>query len=156
MRQRRGKASVVRRGGLGRSGWTDQRRVVRDSNRFGKRRHLEREGEAYCFGYFNRARPHQGIGWLVPTGSVTSTTAAGSGGVVAVLAERPTSRLPANGQTDVQSPSRGADGESSQCAQHEVYSTVSVTAARLTWHSSDTRTTVSVATTFPSRDTRIV
>jgi transposase InsO family protein len=45
-------------------------------------RHLERVLREYCFGYFNQARPHQGVGQLVPVGSATS--AAGSGEVVGV------------------------------------------------------------------------
>jgi putative transposase len=45
-------------------------------------RHLERVLREYCFRYFNEARPHQGIGQLVPIGSAIS--AAGSGEVVAV------------------------------------------------------------------------
>jgi len=45
-------------------------------------RHLERVLEEYCFRYFNRARPHQGIGQLVPIGSSSSAT--GGAEVVAV------------------------------------------------------------------------
>jgi transposase InsO family protein len=45
-------------------------------------RHLERVLEEYCFQYFNRARPHQGIGQLVPIGAATSAT--GGAEVVAV------------------------------------------------------------------------
>jgi putative transposase len=45
-------------------------------------RHLERVLEEYCFRYFNRARPHQGIGQLLPIGSATSAT--GRAEVVAV------------------------------------------------------------------------
>jgi transposase InsO family protein len=39
--------------------------------------HLHRVLGEYCFAYFNRARPHQGIGQLVPIGS--SSAGAGSG-----------------------------------------------------------------------------
>jgi putative transposase len=45
-------------------------------------RHLERVLREYCFRYFNYARPHQGIGQLVPIGSASS--AVGSGEIVAV------------------------------------------------------------------------
>jgi putative transposase len=45
-------------------------------------RHLERVLREYCFSYFNRARPHQGIGQLIPLGSATS--ASGGGDVVGV------------------------------------------------------------------------
>jgi putative transposase len=45
-------------------------------------RHLERVLQEYYLRYFNEARPHQGIGQLVPIGSATS--AAGSGEVVAI------------------------------------------------------------------------
>jgi hypothetical protein len=45
-------------------------------------RHLERVLRAYCFEYFNQARPHQGIGQLVPIG--TATSASGGAKVVAV------------------------------------------------------------------------
>jgi putative transposase len=44
--------------------------------------HLERVLREYCFSYFNRARPHQGIAQLVPIGFATS--AGGSGEVLAV------------------------------------------------------------------------
>jgi putative transposase len=44
--------------------------------------HLERVLREYCFSYFNRPRPHQGIGQLVPIGFATS--AGGSGEVLAV------------------------------------------------------------------------
>jgi putative transposase len=37
--------------------------------------------QEYCFRYFNRARPHQGIGQLVPIGFATS--ASGDGEIVA-------------------------------------------------------------------------
>ena len=43
-------------------------------------RHLERVLREYSFSYFNRARPHQGSGHLVPFGSATS--ARGGGEVV--------------------------------------------------------------------------
>jgi transposase InsO family protein len=45
-------------------------------------RHLERVLREYCFSYFNRARPHQGIGQRVPFGSATS--ASGGREIVAV------------------------------------------------------------------------
>jgi putative transposase len=45
-------------------------------------RHLERVLQEYCFRYFNQARPHQGMGQLVPIGSANS--AAGRGEVVSV------------------------------------------------------------------------
>jgi putative transposase len=45
-------------------------------------RHLERVLREYCCSYFNRARPHQGIGQLVPFGSANSTS--GDGEVVDV------------------------------------------------------------------------
>jgi putative transposase len=45
-------------------------------------RHLGRVLREYCLSYFNRARPHQGIGQLVPFGSANS--ASGGGEVVAV------------------------------------------------------------------------
>lgn len=45
-------------------------------------RHLKRFLQDYCFQYFNRARPHQGIGQLIPIGSATS--ASGRGDVLAV------------------------------------------------------------------------
>ncbi len=48
---------------------------------FGER-HLERVLREYCFDYFNCARPHRGIGQLVPIGAATSAT--GSAEVVAV------------------------------------------------------------------------
>jgi transposase InsO family protein len=45
-------------------------------------RHLACVLREYCFEYFNQARPHQGIGQLVPIGAATS--ASGGGEVVAV------------------------------------------------------------------------
>ena len=40
-------------------------------------RHLERVLQEYCFQYVNRARPHQGIGQLIPIGSATSARGGG-------------------------------------------------------------------------------
>jgi hypothetical protein len=37
-------------------------------------RHLERVLREYCFTYFNRARPHQGIGQRIPFGSAISAS----------------------------------------------------------------------------------
>jgi transposase InsO family protein len=48
-------------------------------------RHLERVLDEYCFQYFNQARPHQGIGQLVPIGSATSATGGGEIAAVPVL-----------------------------------------------------------------------
>jgi hypothetical protein len=44
-------------------------------------RHLERVLREYCFRYFNEARPHQGIGQLVPAGA---STAARGGQVISL------------------------------------------------------------------------
>jgi transposase InsO family protein len=44
--------------------------------------YVERVLREYCFSYFNCARPHQGIGQLLPFGSATSPS--GDGEVVAV------------------------------------------------------------------------
>jgi transposase InsO family protein len=48
-------------------------------------RHLERVLAEYCLQYFNRARPHQGIGQLVPIGSATSATGGADVAAVPVL-----------------------------------------------------------------------
>jgi putative transposase len=48
-------------------------------------RHLERVLREYCFSYFNRARPHQGIGQLVPFGSAHSASCGGDVVAVPVL-----------------------------------------------------------------------
>jgi hypothetical protein len=45
-------------------------------------RHLERVLREYCFEYFNGARPHRGIGQLIPIGSISS--ASGGPNVVAL------------------------------------------------------------------------
>jgi transposase InsO family protein len=45
-------------------------------------RHLQKVLEEYCFGYFNPARPHQGLGHFVPAGS---SDAAVDGGEVVAL-----------------------------------------------------------------------
>jgi putative transposase len=48
-------------------------------------RHLERVLREYCFSYFNRARPHQGIGQRIPLGSATSASAGRKIAAVPVL-----------------------------------------------------------------------
>jgi hypothetical protein len=45
-------------------------------------RHLERVLREYSSEYFNHVRPHQGIGQLIPSGSVRSAT--GGANVVAI------------------------------------------------------------------------
>jgi hypothetical protein len=42
-------------------------------------RHLACVLREYCFEYFNQARPHQGIGQLVPIGAATSASGGGEG-----------------------------------------------------------------------------